>query len=704
MRLWNLAGALILALSLVACGSRGDEASDSMLANESDGTNWPMYGRTFSANHYSPLDQINSDNIGQLGLKWSLDLPVGNLYVSPIAVDGVIYFGMGLSVINAVDGRTGKLLWTYDPKVGDHAGPKLRAAWGTRGIAWYNGKIFTGTMDGRLIAVDARTGKEAWSVQTTQGPDDGRYITGAPWVFRGKVVIGHGGADFTPLRGYVTAYDTETGKKLWRFYTVPGNPADGGDGEASDSIMPTAAKTWTGEWWKFGGGGTVWNAMAYDPKFNRLYIGTGNGFPWNRKIRSPDGGDNLFLCSIVALDADTGKYVWHYQVNPGEQWDYNANMDIALTDMMIGGKMRPVLMQAPKSGHYYVIDRETGKLLSAEPIVKVTWASRIDIATGRPVENPEARYPTKEGAIVWPNPIGAHGVQPMSFNPKSGLTYIPTTEAAHFFSDIDVDPKTWKPMRDGVFSGMNDAGVSGTPPPHPLPEPKMALTAWNPQTQTKAWSVPLPPHSGGGVMSTAGGLVFMGGYDGYLRAYDAKTGNELWSFNAQTGINSQPITYTVDGKQYVTLLAGYRGITVEATPWGYRNQPRRVLTFAIGGKGTLPPNKLLPKQFVDDPAFKVDPAKVAQGGQLYVIRRCFACHGGMLDGGSLAPDLRESSIPLSQDAMTEVVRNGALRLNGMPEFPELSEADIEALRHYIRFTTREAKAGRAPKMRNVLTY
>ncbi|MGV3622941.1 MAG: PQQ-binding-like beta-propeller repeat protein [Archangium sp.] len=321
---------------------------ESLKGDGSDGQ-WLSYNGRYDATHYSPLTEISDQNVDKLGLAWALDLPVGNSHSSPVAVDGVIYFSQGYAVISAVDALTGKVLWKYDPKVTAVAGDKLRTAWGTRGITYANGKVYAGTQDGRLFALNAKDGSLAWSVDTTQGKTDGRYITGAPLYFDGKVLIGHGGADFYKVRGYVTAYDAETGKKVWRFFTVPGNPADGPDGEASDDVMAMAAKTWKGEWWKHGGGGTVWNAMTYDAELDRVYLGTGNGAPWNQDIRSPGGGDNFFLCSIIALDAKTGKYVWHYAVNPGETWDFNAAMDMQLATLDIDGTPTKVLMQAPKN-------------------------------------------------------------------------------------------------------------------------------------------------------------------------------------------------------------------------------------------------------------------------------------------------------------------------------------------------------------------
>ena len=371
------------------------------LLDTSDGADWPAYGRTYGEQHFSPLGEINRYNIGRLRLAWYLDLGVGNSTTAPIAVDGVIYFARAYSIVTAVDAVSGKFLWTYDPRVIERAGRIVRNTWGSRGIAWWNGKVYTGTADGRLIAIDARTGREVWSANTFQA-GDGRYITGAPRVFAGKVVIGHGGADFAAVRGYVTTYDAETGKQLWRFYFVPGDPSKGPDGAASDSVMPMAAKTWAGEWWRHGGGGTAWNAMAYDAEHDTLLVGTGNGAPWNRRVRSADQGDNLFLCSIVALDAATGAYKWHYQINPGESWDYNAAMDIELADLVIDSKWRQVAITAPKNGFFYVIDRITGKLISAEAFAPVTWATKIDQATGRPVEVPAARYPDGSTFLLRP--------------------------------------------------------------------------------------------------------------------------------------------------------------------------------------------------------------------------------------------------------------------------------------------------------------
>jgi quinohemoprotein ethanol dehydrogenase len=464
----------------------------SVIADEANGDNWASYGRTYSEQHFSPLTDINSENISQLGLAWSMELPdVHGAASVPLAVDGVLYFVVDQATVHAVDAATGKPLWKYDPEVAKVAGRKLRHSWGTRGIAFWRGKVYVGTADGRLIAIDAASGQPVWTTQTLD-PKDSSAITGAPRVFNGLVIIGQAGADVTPIRGYVTAYDAETGEQKWRFYTVPGDPAKGFE----DDAQRMAAKTWTGEWWKMGGGGTVWNAITYDPEFDTVYLGTSNGAPWNQKIRSPGGGDNLFLSSIVALDAKTGKYKWHYQENPGNTWDYNSVMDMTLAEIKIGDAMRKVIIHAPKNGFVYVVDRKDGKLISAEKFSKVTWATSIDLTTGRPIENPDARYNNKE-AVIWPASSGAHSWQPQSYNPRTGLVYIPTMEAAALYTDKGVDLKNWKFAPGQVNLGTGDYLSDG-----PANAGKSTLQAWDPVKQRKVWERPTPGFWNGGTMTT----------------------------------------------------------------------------------------------------------------------------------------------------------------------------------------------------------
>ncbi len=651
------------------------------------GANWAGYGGDENEQHYSRLSQIDDGNVSRLGLAWSYDIDVlPNAFSAPIVVDGVLYFAAGYGVVQALNAKTGALLWRYDPNPSapSVAGEKLRSGWGIRGLTYGDGRVFVGTIDGRLLAIDAKSGKLAWSAMTTE-KDDARYVTGAPTFFNGKVIIGHGGADFAAVRGYVTTYDAATGRQLWRFYTVPGNPADGFE----DKAMAMAARTWKGEWWKYGGGGTAWNAMTYDRKYNRIYIGTGNGAPWNQKIRSPGGGDNLFLCSIIALDADTGEYVWHYQTNPGETWDYNAAMDIEIGKIMIDGAPREVIMTAPKNGFFYVLDRASGKLISAGKFVdKVNWASHIDIKTGRPVENPAARFPDGKEFVVYPSPVGAHSVEAMAFNPKSGLVYINAIEQGRAFVDPPGDLSQWK------FSGGQflDTGIGKAK--SVVPTGTNSLIAYDPAKQKVVWRVPLKGTKNGATMTTAGNLVFQGTVTGQLVAYAANSGRQLWSFDAQTGVQAQPISYEVDGRQYVTVLSGWRYGTAggPGLGWDYALQKRRVLTFALDGTARLPAKDDTPLPFQDDPAFVVDEGAAGRGADQFA-KRCAICHGAGLNAGGTAPDLRKAAAPMSAEGFSAVLHDGALVENGMPRFQELTPAEIAELRAYIRREARAALKG-----------
>jgi len=672
---WTAVAAMVVAASSPALVAAPTAAP-------SEGRDWFSFGGDDSEQHYSPLGQINTGNVRQLGLAWSYDIDTFDAYTQPLAVNGVIYFAVGLSVIHALDARTGKLLWQYDPKVYEtpEAQWRMRAGWGIRGIAYRDGRVITATRDGRLIAVDARSGKLAWSVQTLdEDASHGAYITGPPFVAGDKVVIGFGGADYSPVRGYVTAYDVKTGKKAWRFYTVPGNPANGFENKA----MEDAAKTWTGEWWKFGGGGSVYHAMAYDAKYDRVYIGTGNGFPWNQKIRSPGGGDNLYLGSIVAIDAKTGNYAWHYQTNPGMTWDFNNAMDIELSEVTIAGQKHDVILHAPKNGFYYVIDRKDGKLLSAEKFGPVNWAERIDMTTGRPVINPEALYPDGKAFVLYPFPNGAHGVQAMAHSPQTGFTYIPVMEGGRVHTD-PANLKDWK-VREGMFV---NTGLGAAPPGIVTPPAKSMLLAWDPVKQRKAWEIPQPGTFNGGVLATGGHLIFQGLNTGDFAAYNADSGEKLWSFDARNGILSAPISYTVGGKQYVTVIASFRSSFPNSPNWDYRQQERRVLTFALGARGKLPPHQRVDEPIQDDPAFIVDPRKAAVGAGIYNIG-CNICHGGGMMAGGAAPDLRKSAVPLDAEAFRAVVHDGALMQRGMGRFENLTDDELEGLRHYIRQRARE---------------
>ena len=687
-RVTAVAGLVVMGAGAVLASGCANKAETPATAAKVEGANWEEYGNTWRQDHFSPLREISDQTIGRLGLAWYYDLPVGQSsgISGPLAVDGVLYFSVDHSVIHAMDAATGKLLWQHDPKVFEAPGEKMRAGWGVRGIAYADGKVFTGTKDGRLIALDAKTGNPVWTVMTV-GENDQRYITGSPYILEDKVIIGHGGSDYGPVRGYVTAYDLKTGKQVWRFYTVPGNPADGFENKA----MEMAAKTWTGEWWKYGGGGTVWAAMAYDPGLNLVYLGTGNGTPYNPKIRSPGGGDNLFVCSIVALNADTGEYVWHYQVNPGEAWDFNAAMDIELAELQIDGKATPVILHAPKNGFFYVLDRRDGKFISAEKFATVNWAERIDPATGRPVENPAARYPAGTAFMMLPSAWGAHGVDAMSYNPGTGLAYFNARDMGVIYTDAP-NLKDFKPSER--FNASN-VGLGAPPPGMTVPPDKAWLTAWDPLQQKEAWRVEGMSYTfNGGTMTTAGNLLLAGRGDGRLVGYAADSGKEIWSFDAQNGIMSHPITYLANGKQYISLLVGFRGSTHSGSgqPWDYYTEKRRVLTFTLDGKAQLPAfTRPAERPMIEVKDFKVEDAKYFVGAGLY-YETCFVCHGVELMAGGAAPDLRRSAIASDLQQLTEVVKNGALRPRGMPAYPELTPEQLEGLQHYIRRTTNTALA------------
>jgi quinohemoprotein ethanol dehydrogenase len=650
-------------------------------------SNWTNTGGPLDESGFSRLAKINTKNVDKLGLAWALDLDNEvTLEGTPLAVNGVLYFSGSYCAVYAVDALTGKVLWKYDPQIWKRSPGKFRSNFGVnRGVAYADGRIFLGALDGYLTALDAKTGQELWKVQTV--PEKSIHtVTGAPRVFNGKVIIGNAGADAN-MRGFVTAYDQKTGQQAWRFYTVPASPEQ----NKGDPVMEMAAKTWTGEYWKItGGGGTVWNGITFDPELNRIYLGVGNAGPYNPKVRNPGGGDNLFVASIVALDADTGKYVWHYQQNPNESWDYKATANMIATTLTIDGKRRKVLMQQPTNGFFYVLDRETGKLISAEKTGKVTWADHIDLKTGRPVEAPNIRYENGE-TIMWPSMIGSHNWQAMSFNPQTGLVYIPYMQLGARYT-TKVGPN------DFSFGGMTAQGYADPKDPT---DAHGALLAWDPVRQKAAWKAPIDTIWNGGTLSTGGNLVFQGTADGYFTAYDATSGKKLWKFNAGLGIVGAPISYSVNGKQFVSVLVGYGGTTAALSNylnvgWKYGAQPRRLLTFSLDGKATLPPSpgRDMAVHAVDDPTMVLDEADVAAGRRMSIA--CIACHGiGLKAAGSPAPDLRESQVALNADAFYAVVHDGALNERGMPKF-DFTPSQVQKLRAYVRATAREALGTRKP--------
>jgi quinohemoprotein ethanol dehydrogenase len=655
-------------------------ASPTLMAGAA--TNWPNHGGGSDESGYSRLTQINTSNIAKLGLAWSLELPgESSLEATPLAVNGVLYFTGSYAAVYAVDAVTGKLLWKFDPKTWEHNPTKMLFSFAVnRGAAYADGRVFSAALDGRLFALDAKTGKLLWSVETTD-PKSAATITGAPRTFNGKVIVGHGGSDIPPVaRGYVTAYDAATGKQAWRFYTVPGSP----DQNKGDAAMEHAATTWNGEYWKIGTGGSVWDSITFDKEFNRIYLGTANAGPYDPDVRSPGGGDNLYTASIVALDANTGKYVWHYQVNPRDSWDFDCTQRMTLADLSINGEHRKVLMQAPKNGFLYVLDRQNGKLISAGKIGKATWADHIDVVTGRPVEAANIRYETGD-VVIWPSPVGAHSWQEMSFSPKTGLVYLPYMQVGAHFTKGETEPGAVN------IGGLSIGWAKGDPD-----DGKGALIAYDPVAQQPRWKVQHTTLWNGGTLATAGDLVLQGTADGLFSAYNASSGQRLWQFNAGLGIIAAPISFSVSGKQYISILVGYGGSAAIGSNrmhvgWKYGVQPRRLLTFALDGNAQLPPTAPPNMQVkaVDDPAIVIKATDAAAGRDIFTA--CAVCHGrDLVSAGAPAPDLRESQLALNPDAFWAVVHDGGLIHRGMPRFDFLTREQVMQIYAYIRSGAREA--------------
>jgi PQQ-dependent dehydrogenase (methanol/ethanol family) len=674
---WGWVAVVGATLALAGCGRGVDGAR---IAAPAPGE-WLSYGRTYDEQRFSPLDQINTETVKDLGLAWwaEFDTDRGQ-EATPLVVDGVLYTTTAWSKVFAFDAATGEKKWSFDPKVDQAKGFDACCDVVNRGVAIWKGKVYVGTLDGRLIALNAKDGSVAWSVQTTDNSKP-YTITGAPRVVKDKVLIGNGGAEYG-VRGYITAYDAATGKQVWRFFTTP-NAEGKPDGAASDKVMAEkAAATWSdGVWKQTGGGGTVWDAMAYDPELDLMYFGVGNGNPWNHKLRSGGKGDNLFLASILALRPDTGEYVWHYQTTPGETWDYTATQHIMLADLKIGGRDRKVLMQAPKNGFFYVLDRATGAFISAEKFVPVDWADRIDPATGRPVERPAARYPAGTVSDQLVGPLGGHNWHPMAFHPKTGLVYIP----AQYGRGLYADPETFAYTPGATNQGMRRAVASPSNPkgdlrPGGRGPAKGELIAWDPVTQTRRWSVAFPHMVTSGVLATAGDLVFHSA-EGRFTAYEAASGKAFWTHPTTARAIAPAMTYELGGVQHVALMVGVGGA-------GVGDQPRRrgrLLVFKLGGKAQAKP---YPEPVIPGPLdlTQATPSSGdADAGAKTYAAYCASCHGA----GPFFPDLTRSPSILDPDGFQAIVLDGALKANGMAGFRRFfGETETENLRALILWRAR----------------
>lgn len=667
--------------------------------------NWLSYGRTYAENRFSPLTQINQETVADLGLAWYLDMGTNRAQeATPIVVDGIMYFTSTWSRVHAVRAATGEPVWDYDPEVPGAWARRLCCDVVNRGVSVYQGKVYVGTLDGRLIALDAATGEPVWEIDTLIDRTRFYSITGAPRAANGKIFIGNGGAEFG-VRGYVSAFDAETGELVWRFFTVPGDPSK----PFEHPELEAAAKTWKGdEWWKIGGGGTVWNSIVYDPELNSLYIGVGNGSPWTRTIRSPGGGDNLFLSSIVALDADTGRMKWYYQTTPGDSWDFTATQDIALATLDVDGRSRKVLLQAPKNGFFYVLDRENGELLRAHPYGPVTWASHVDMKTGRPVENPEARY-EKKASWVMPGPAGGHNWQAMAFDKEAGLAFIPAQESPMVFEMADEwkdgaeykrNPGRWNNgLELGRLTQIFLENAETAPPMQGF------LKAFDPLTGEVRWSVKHDYYWNGGVLATAGGLVFQGDAMGKVSAYNKDTGELLWAFDTHTSILAPPITFAIDGVQYVSILTGTGGADLFGgevpTVSGKYGNYGKMLTFALGRNEELPEPTILDKSIPPVDFAGAPDIEIAAGERLY-NNFCAACHGLFAKSGGAIPDLRLLGEG-KHGIFSEIVLDGVLEASGMASFSDvLTEKEVESIQLYLKARAhedREAALGHDPNAR-----
>lgn len=688
-------GLILLLFGLAGGGLQAQEADraaasfaqvddERLLAADDESGQWLTTGGTYLEQRYSKLDQITSENVAELGLAWYGDYEGRTSKVmqegTPLFIDGVLYVSTAWSNIYAYDARSGELLWRFDPVVPNEWAVNVCCGLVNRGIAAYNGKIYIGTLDGRLIAVDAKSGESVWETMTIDQSQP-YSITGPVRIAKGQVLVGSSGAEFG-VRGYLAAYDAETGEENWRFYTVPGNPELGFENEA----MAMAAETWTGEWWRVGGGGTVWDGTTYDPETNLIYIGVGNGSPWSAAHRSPEGGDNLFLSSIVAVDADSGEYRWHYQTTPWETWDYTATQQITVANLVLDGDQRRVVMQAPKNGFLYVLDAHTGELLRANPFTELNWATGIDMETGRPIEVPEARYDvTGEPFNSLPGPQGARGWHPVAYSPETELIYLPVQEAYYLFA-YQAD---WEPQESGLNLGV---AFPGPPPPPGTPSGFQGhLRAMNPDTGEIVWESDYNQGPTGGALATAGGLVFQGNGAGQeLRAFDKRSGELLWSTNAQTGVFAGPITYELDGEQYVAVSAGANDPGDYFAPtYG------RLLVFKVGGTETLPEPQSYTRRELNPPPLEAAEEVIAVGGAHYSVL-CASCHGPQANGrtrGETFPDLTRSPLLYSQGGFDMVVLDGQREEQGMVGFAdELSVDDSAALRAYLISVAHESLA------------
>ncbi len=650
------------------------KTTDSSPAQKRNNTDWELLGNSSEMQHHSSLNQISSASVARLGLAWSAEIPSPDgLVGNPLIKDGVVYQSGARGRMFANDVRTGKQLWVYEPKY--EFSDRVQASWGgryNRGLALAAGLAIVATGDCRLIAVDQKTGALVWEKQACDAAD--MYaITGAPRVGGGKVFIGNSCLDAGSGRGHVDAFDAKTGKHAWRFYTVPGDPAKPQDSK----LYEMAAKTWGTGWFaKTKGCGSVWDAMVYDSKLDRLYIGTGGPAPFSPTTRASDAGDELFTNSIVALDAKTGEYIWHFAQTPHDGWNYESAVGLMIADLPLSGSTKRVVISVPKNGFAYVLDAIDGKFISGKNYTTVNWAKGLD-NNGRPIYDPAAQYWTKPDgtAMILPSTMGAHGWEALAYSPHDHLLYIP----------VEVMPTKAVLDLKGIAGGLSmDFYAQG---PGPDWTPHGELVAWDPITQTERWRHRDPTPVNGGLLH-AGDLVFQGTADGNLIAFDATNGKRLWSATIGGVSRGAPSTVLVDGEQFLIVASGNANSSATSS---YVSRyavlpeargPSRLLAFKLDGKMPLPIPASVP--VVPRPAVpRFDAKLVEHGKRTFEMSFCVDCHG--LRGESArgaVPDLRLLPPP-SSAALEQIVVGGALKARGMPPFPEMTHADAEAIYAYI---------------------
>jgi PQQ-dependent dehydrogenase (methanol/ethanol family) len=668
---------------------------DRLMKFEREPGSWLAVGGGYNEQHFSQLDQMNDTNVKQLGLAWYADIDTERgQEATPIVVDGVLYVTSAWSMVKAFDIKTGAKLWEYDPAVDKSKGADACCDVVNRGVAAWNGKVYLGALDGRLIALNGKTGKVVWETMTV--PKGTHHtITGVPRIANGKVFIGNGGAEYD-IRGNIAAFDAETGKQLWTFYTVPGDPSK----PYEQPILKEAAKTWKGDqYWKLGGGATVWDGIVYDPKTNLVFFGTGNGLAWAQELRSPGGGDNWFVSSIIAVNADTGQYVWHYQETPGDEWDYDNCNPLMIADLKYPDGVKHVLMQASKNGFYYILDAKSGKLISAAKYQPDTnWADHVDLKTGRPVESPLVRYSaTNRSARLAPAALGMHNWHPMAMSPETGWIYIPTQYSAGAFAMKDnfvPNPKGTNTGNDGAKGRetvCTDAAKCGNLDSY--------ILAWDPVKEKEVWRIPNAVYGSSGILATSGNLIFSGNHKGEFAAYNATTGQRVWSAPVQARVVAAPSTYLSDGKQYVAILVGARGLPADQKRTvAVSANNSRLLVFTAGGTKTLPTemNKIEggPKVSINPPLSTASNETIFEGEQLYK-NNCAMCHGGEVvpAAGAVAPDLRYSGLLPIRNGWDPIVREGQMAARGMPSFgPRLSKDETDAVLAYVIKRANDEKA------------